>query len=128
LADGQINFQFSWKPGRTASAAKSPAPTNEFREPLQTDGIHYSVVVKIQLSFFRKIMIICIHLALIKGRTRRHGRRAGGDGRKLHHLTRDAAGGRQKRVVLILRCWDQPPGQKPEGTVANKPDTGESAL
>ena len=42
-----------------------------------------------------------------EGRTRRHGRRAGCDGRGLHHLTRDAAGGRQRRVVPIPRRWDQ---------------------
>src|SRR6185312_13761441 len=46
----------------------------------------------------------------------------------LHHLTRDAAGGRQKRVVPISRRWDQPLGLKsPGGRWLSSPDTGESA-
>src|SRR5262244_24413 len=36
-------------------------------------------------------------------------------------------GGRRSRVVLVPRRWDQPPGQEPGGTEANKPGTPGSA-
>jgi hypothetical protein len=65
-----------------------------------------------------------------EGRTRRHGRRAGCDGRGLHHLTRDASGGRQRRVVLIPRRWNQVCRRYArQATVAIKPGhRGERAI
>src|SRR5690242_8105227 len=63
------------------------------------------------------------HPASSEGRTRRHGREAGCNGRFPLRVTSAARGGRPRRVVLIPRRWDQVGGDNPPATEANKPGT-----
>ena len=61
----------------------------------------------ISLPFFRNIWFISRVPSRQEGRTRRHERGTGCDGRGHISSTNDAGCGRQSRVVLIPRRWDR---------------------
>ena len=111
-----LQFFAEAEAGRDPFGDKIPAPESLFREWLQIDARSQPRAPETFSSVFRKFVIVS---AL--SRPDRRGVRVVTDvGRgamdaELHHLTRDAAGGRQKRVVPIPRCWDQPLGLKSPG-------------
>ena len=74
------------------------------------------------LPFFRIVWLFAPHPASIGGAyASSRTLSAGCDGRERHQLTRDAARGRRRRVVLISRRWDQVAGDDLRATVAIKP-------
>jgi hypothetical protein len=107
---GQISWPFLRKlkwPGRPFGS-KSAAPENSFHQWLQIDARNQPRRQKNSSSVFRKFMIFSA-LSRLDRRGVRVVTDVGRDAMdaERHHLTRDAACGRQKRVVPIPRCWDQ---------------------
>ena len=113
-----------------ASLARYSAPANsrvrkeQFHEPAQAACARSPSIAKNFTFVFRKYVIVSPRLAL----TRRGVRVVTNVGCGMRWTlsaspTRDARSVRQRRVVLVPRCWDQVSRIVCEATGANKPGT-----
>jgi len=101
--------------------------TFDYRKCVKSSGPKYST------SVLPKYMFVYPHSALTQRGASRSSRNVEGGMRWTAGWSarlprgRSHPGGRRSRVVLVPRRWDQPPGQEPGATEANKPGTPGSA-